>query len=214
MKFITAYAHLKENICAVNGEMICRRDKDSGDSWFKQIYKQQEFVYPKFHKMDVLSQAGFLTSKLIKRANPQFAEKYKDDEIAMLFANQSGSAETDQKFVHAYRNGAPSPSLFVYTLPNIVMGEIAILNKWYGESLFAVLPEFDPEFYINHCHILLSAGSEAVLCSWLEIAGNQIDVFTFLIEKEGENRSEFTADNLSKIAFAGNLHKTEINANY
>ncbi|GGB85495.1 hypothetical protein [Dyadobacter sediminis] len=214
MNFITAYGHLQENSCAVNGETICRRDKNSGDPWFRQIYKEQEFVYPKFHKMDVLSQAGFLTSELIKRANPQFAGKYKDDEIAMLFANRSGSAETDQKFVHAYQNGTPSPSLFVYTLPNIVMGEIAILNKWYGESLFAVLPAFDAEFYINHCNLLLSAGSEAVLCSWHEIAGNQIDVFTFLIEKEGESRFELTTNTLSKIAFEGNFHKTEINANY
>jgi len=204
MKFITAYCHLRENICSVNGEIVSMRDNDSADSWFKQIYKEQEFAYPKFYKMDVLSQAGFLTSELIKRANPGLITDYNDDEVAMLFANRSSSAETDLKFIHSYQhNGAPSPSLFVYTLPNIVMGEIAILNKWYGENLFAVLPGFNPDFYMNHCSILLSADSEAVLCSWLEVTGYQIDAFTFLIEKKGEKSIEFTKDTLSELAELG-----------
>lgn len=204
MIFITAYCHLRENFCSLNGELISRRDSNSGDSWFKQIYKEQEFVYPKFHKMDVLSQAGFLTSELIKRANKNKITNYKDDEIAMLFANRSSSAETDVKFVHSYeQNGAPSPSLFVYTLPNIVMGEIAILNKWHGEQLFAVLPGFDPDFYINQCTIRLSADSEAVLCSWLEVTGSQTDAFTFLVEKEGDKKLELTAEKLSELAAFG-----------
>jgi len=213
MNFITAYCHLQENDCSVNGEIVSRRDEHSGDSWFKQIYKEQEFIYPKFHKMDVLSQAGFLTSELIKKVNTQFATKYKEDEIAMLFANRSSSAETDRKFVHSYQNGAPSPSLFVYTLPNIVMGEIAILNKWYGESLFAVLPEFDAAFYLNYGNIFLSSGSEAVLCCWLEIAENQIDAFMFLMEKEGETQFALTEDLLSALAVSGNLQKIKNNAN-
>ena len=33
----------------------------------------------------------------------------------------------------------PSPALFVYTLPNIVTGEIAIRNKYYGETSFVGL---------------------------------------------------------------------------
>src|SRR3712207_7060242 len=34
----------------------------------------------------------------------------------------------------------PSPSVFVYTLPNIVTGEIAIRNHYHGETHFFVIP--------------------------------------------------------------------------
>ena len=37
----------------------------------------------------------------------------------------------------------PSPALFVYTLPNIVSGEICIRNNWGGESSAFVLEGYD-----------------------------------------------------------------------
>ena len=39
----------------------------------------------------------------------------------------------------------PSPALFVYTLPNIVTGEIAIRNKYAGETGAYVLEKRDGE---------------------------------------------------------------------
>ncbi|NIJ55129.1 hypothetical protein [Dyadobacter arcticus] len=201
MSFITAYCHLTKDTCYVDGEIISKRDIDSEDAWFKQIYKEQEFVYPKFYKMDMLSQAGFLASELIKRAKPGIVTNYGDDEIALIFANKSASAATDQRFINSYeKNGSPSPSLFVYTLPNIVLGEIAILNKWYGENMFAVLPNFVPDFFLNYTQILLSGSSKAALCGWLEILGNEIDAFLFLVEKEASNALQFNHENLMKVA--------------
>lgn len=200
MKVITAYCNLRADECLVNGKVVMRRDAGSEDSWFKQIYKQQELVYPKFYKMDVLSQAGYLASELIKRANPGIMEAYADDEIALVFANASSSAETDRRFVQSYAGGgSPSPSLFVYTLPNIVLGEIAILNKWYGENMFAVLPKFAPGFYLDYSEILLASGSRAVLCGWLEATAGRTDVFLFMVEEQ-ENGTEFNAENLLHLS--------------
>lgn len=201
MTRIKAYCHLREDFCSVNGQVISKRDTDSEDSWFKQIYKAQGFVYPKFYKMDALSQAGFLASELIKRTYPEMATAYKDDEVAMVFANQSSSADTDLRFQRSYeQNGAPSPSLFVYTLPNIVLGEIAILNKWYGENMFAVLPKFAPDFFVSYSRILMSAGSKAVLGGWIGIMEKQINVFLFFVENDGEDGLEFNPENLSELA--------------
>jgi len=200
MKVIMAYCNLRADECLVNGKVVMRRDAGSEDSWFKQIYKQQELVYPKFYKMDVLSQAGYLASELIKRANPGIMEAYADDEIALVFANASSSAETDRRFVQSYAGGgSPSPSLFVYTLPNIVLGEIAILNKWYGENMFAVLPKFAPGFYLDYSEILLASGSRAVLCGWLEATAGRTDVFLFMVEEQ-ENGTEFNAENLLHLS--------------
>ncbi|MEO6284055.1 MAG: hypothetical protein ABIN80_04825 [Dyadobacter sp.] len=201
MTRIKAYCHLREDFCSVNGQVIAKRDKDSEDGWFKQIYKAQEFAYPKFHKMDGLSQAGFLASELIKRIYPEMVTAYKDDEIAMVFANQSSSADTDLRFQRSYeQNGAPSPSLFVYTLPNIVLGEIAILNKWYGENMFAVLPKFAPDFFVDYSQILMSAGSKAVLGGWIGIMEKQVNVFLFFADDSGQDGLEFSPENLAGLA--------------
>lgn len=205
MKVITAYCNLRADEVLVNGEVIVRRDDGSADSWFKQIYKQQELAYPKFYKMDMLSQAGYLASELIKRANPAVTEAYADDEIALVFANASSSAETDRRFIQSYEGGgSPSPSLFVYTLPNIVLGEIAILNKWYGENMFAVLPKFAPGFYLDYSQILLNSGSRALLGGWLEMTADNTDVFLFMVE-ERESGIEFDSENLLHLSQTGSV---------
>ena len=201
MSVITTYCHLTADICAVNGDIVARRDPDSNDSWFKQIYKEQEILYPKFYKMDALSQAGFLASELIKRANPGLIADYGDDEIALVFANKTSSSETDQRFVHSYEhNGAPSPSLFVYTLPNIVLGEIAIANKWFGENIFAVLPKFVPEFFINYGRIMMPARAKAMLCGWLEFFGGEVHVFLFFVENRDKKGLNFDSEELLKMS--------------
>jgi hypothetical protein len=201
MNVITAFCRLTENACFVNEALVCTRDQASTESWFKQIYKQQELVYPKFHKMDALSQAGFLASELVKRVSPALLTQYQDDEIALLFGNSSSSAETDLRFQASYQeHGAPSPALFVYTLPNIVLGEIAIFNKWYGENLFVVLPKFAPEFFVANIRILLSTGSRAALCGWLEVTGDKVDVFVFLVEETDGQGLALDAGNLARCA--------------
>lgn len=201
MSFITAYCHLNNENCSVNGKVIVERDQGSEESWFKQLYKSQEFVYPKFYKMDSLSQSGYLMSEIIKRARPSLLTSYLDDEIAMLFANRFSSADSDIRFRSSYEDqGMASPALFVYTLPNIVLGEIAILNKWYGENMFAVLPKFAPDFFVDYTQILLSTGSRAVLCGWLGIEGEQVKAFVFLIEEEGHPETELNREYLMEIA--------------
>ena len=199
MSFITSYCHLTNESCLVNGQQIAGRDNESTDSWLKQLYKNQEIVYPKFYKMDTLSQTGFILTELLKRTNPRLIDAYQDDETALLFANRFSSVDSDVRFQRSYQETSPSPALFVYTLPNIVLGELAIYNKWYGENMFAVLPKFAADFYVSYAEILLSTGSEAVLCGWLDIADEQIHAFLFFVEKEGEGLA-FNSENLQKLA--------------
>ena len=88
-------------------------------------------------------------------------KSFKDDEIALLFGNNHSSAETDIQFSNSYKDGnSASPALFVYTLPNILIGEIAIRNKWYGENLFTVYPKFNAELFEKNITLL----AETHLC--------------------------------------------------
>lgn len=201
MSFITSCCHIDENSCSVNGEVVLQKNAESTDSWFKQLYKDLAIEYPKFYKMDILSQAGFIGSELIKKANPDFVSTYKDDEIALLFANSESSADTDIRFKDSYlENKAPSPSLFVYTLPNIVLGEIAIRNKWFGENMFAILPKFTPDFFVQYGTVLLTTGSKAILAGWLGILESKIEVFLFLVETENNKGESFDVENIIKYA--------------
>ena len=109
------------------------------------IYKQKIGEYPKYYKMDGLCRLGFVASELLLQAegNVRFKDCY--DRAVVLF-NRSSSISSDKKFLESIQdkeNYFPSPSVFVYTLPNIVTGEIAIRNHYHGETSFYILPSRD-----------------------------------------------------------------------
>ena len=59
------------------------------------------------------------------------------EDRAVVFFNRSASLQADtayQATIQDPDNFYPSPAAFVYTLPNIVTGEIAIRNKYFGET--------------------------------------------------------------------------------
>jgi hypothetical protein len=199
MSFITTYCHITNTSCHVNGLLLANYDASSADGWLKQLYKISNLTYPKFYKMDMLAQAGYIASEFLKAGHSERLSRYADDGIAMVFANRYSSAESDARFQKSYEvQHTPSPAMFVYTLPNIVLGEIAIANKWYGENMFAVLPKFDPDFYVRYAEMLMSSGSDAVLAGWLDVTEEKIDVFVFLLENK-MSEIKFNSVNLSEL---------------
>lgn len=101
------------------------------------LYKKHIDNYPKFYKMDKLCRLGFVASELLVKMEPS------QDRAIVLF-NHSSSIYSDFRYLESIadkENYYPSPSIFVYTLPNIVTGEIAIRNGWHAETSFYVLSE-------------------------------------------------------------------------
>lgn len=147
--------------------------------FLKSIYQQMNLEYPKFYKMDRLSKMAFLAVEALLKE-----ETISDSEnLALVFANSSASEETDQKFIASYTQATnPSPALFVYTLPNIVTGELAIRHKWYGENTFFITPAFDASFLATQIDIALLHGNTSVLVAWAEANSNgKEECFVFLI---------------------------------
>ena len=106
------------------------------------IYKTMIGGYAKFYKMDRLSRLGFIASELLLQAEgePRYGEC--EDRAVILF-NHSSSVDSDRKYMESIDTEGeyfPSPSVFVYTLPNIVTGEIAMRNGYHGETSFYLLP--------------------------------------------------------------------------
>ena len=184
MSYITSYCHISLNSYAINGEVKQTFNAETIDSFTKELYKHLAIEYPKFYKMDRLTKTAFLGAELLKK-NFLTLTKFKDDDIALLFANNNSSALTDVKFTSSYQDGGnPSPSLFVYTLPNILIGEIAIRNKWYGENMFTVSENFDAEYFTNYSKFLLNKNAEAVLIGWLNVNDTNVEAFLAFITKK------------------------------
>lgn len=128
-----------------------------------------EFVgdYPKFFKMDSLCKLGFIGSELLlKGINAEEKEN-----AAIILFNRNGSLITDRNYQKTITddNYFPSPALFVYTLANIVTGEIAIRNKIYGESSFYVLNNQDMDLMndiINNTY--LTSSPTFILTGWVD----------------------------------------------
>ncbi len=118
---------------------------NSGKSLLTEIYKSYVNDYPKFHKMDILSKLAFLAAELVCKKQ---TNKYNEHEQAVILFNSSSSVVADRKHIETFncKDGFyPSPSVFLYTLPNIVTGEIAIRHNIKGETTLYILKEYNEQ---------------------------------------------------------------------
>ncbi|HNB81031.1 MAG TPA: hypothetical protein PLP34_03865 [Chitinophagaceae bacterium] len=103
--------------------------------FLQDAYHALDIKYPKFFKMDRMGKLGILAAYLlVKQYNTPRPDPFRS---GMLFYNASASALADKAYLQSMQS-IPSPALFVYTLPNIVMGELAIYLGWKGENTFFV----------------------------------------------------------------------------
>lgn len=137
-------------------------------SLLTSLYRQMIGNYPKFYKMDGLSRLGFVASEILLNAEKGETDK----ERAIIFFNHSSSIASDRNYkesINDKNNYFPSPSIFVYTLPNIVTGEIAIRNHFHGETSFFILPDKDErmmeEILQASCR---DAQSKSFLTGWID----------------------------------------------
>src|ERR1700754_69667 len=84
------------------------------------IYRSLELDYPKFYKMDQLSKLGWLASEILLKQNTILGAMQPED-IGIVLSNANSSLDTDVKSLDTVADIA-SPAVFVYTLPNIMIG--------------------------------------------------------------------------------------------
>ena len=204
MKKITSYCRITDTAVILNGNA---RDipfsGEPGPVRLTEIYRSLETAYPKFHKMDNLSKAGFLASEMVLR-EAGYDMETPDGTVSLVFANSSSSLDDDIKFQHTIEKDHyfPSPAVFVYTLPNIVTGEIAIRNRILGETSFFILREFDAEkMQIFAEWAFASPGIGHVLCGWAEYLDGHCDVLVMMVERESPDGLDFTTLNIHKLYF-------------
>ena len=156
------------------------------------LYRAEVGDYPKFFKMDTACKLGFLLAERLAE-EPRFTPR---EDRAVLMFSTCGSLCNDRHYEDSVRE-FPSPSLFVYTLPNIITGEIAIRNKFEGETSAYVLEWFDPETFVALVEqAFQDAVTESAVCGWVDArADDDFTAFAFLVERDGPGK-EFNVENL------------------
>ncbi|MEB2777809.1 hypothetical protein SYJ56_21015 [Algoriphagus sp. D3-2-R+10] len=166
---------------AVNGTTVFSLENGDLSEFLKAAFKKLDSPYPKFYKMDKLCQLAFLGAEYLSK---EVKLSFRDDEVAMIFFNGQSSLDTDSKHQQLIHEGTKvSPAIFVYTLPNIMMGEIAIRNKWYGENLLILKPSFDFEEWAMEADLLISCEKAAYcLGGWVDVFQENYQLQLYLVE--------------------------------
>lgn len=190
---IITYCRIRNNSVWINGKELLSSDPtEELPAFLSRLYKHLDLSYPKFFKMDKLCKLGLLATELVTREIPDFNTLPKN-EIALIFSNHASSLDSDRTHAKAIadkENYFPSPSVFVYTLPNIVIGEIAIKHKITGENAFFVSDAFDSVLMANYTEILLSTKQTSLaICGWVNVDGNNAEAFVYCL-KNGNFKQE------------------------
>lgn len=195
----------------INGqETLANENGLDFKKFLKYIYKHFEVDYPKYFKMDGLSKLGFLSIEVLLQ-NESIIHKYPTEKTGLILTNASSSLEVDEKHFKTImdrKNYFPSPSNFVYTLPNIMAGEAAIRHGMKGENTVLISESFDPELITNTCREAFSSGLiNCCICGWVEQYANNYESLLFIVEEEDDNIESkhsgedviFESSNLLKI---------------
>jgi hypothetical protein len=162
-------------------------------------YQHFTFQYPKFYKMDSLSKLGWLAAEVLLKDSFE-ATTYKPEDTGIVLSNANSSLDTDIKYYETAKDIA-SPALFVYTLPNIVIGEISIRHRFKGENAFFISDEFDAGFIEQYVSNLINNNIlQSCICGWVDVMGEEFKTVLYLVEKN-KNRDSviFAKENLTKI---------------
>ena len=182
-----------------DGEIVMQMSEEKGTALLGAAYRHLKVSYPKFFKMDALSKAGLIASELLL-ADERERFVPREDRAVVLFSRHGCEAD-DIHYRETITDGNyfPSPALFVYTLPNVVTGEIAIRNLYRGETSAYVLEKFDAGQIVSIVsESFEDPETDSVLCGWVDCADdNNVEALVFLVENgDGE---EFTADVINRI---------------
>ncbi|MBC6999305.1 3-oxoacyl-ACP synthase [Cytophaga sp. FL35] len=199
--FIQGYCRIKDNTVLKNEELLFSEDTSTLNEFLKLAYQHFKTDYSKFFKMDRLSKLGFLCADVLLNSlkeNNLFQEN-----TAIVLANKSASLDTDRKYQKSIEdadNYFPSPAVFVYTLPNICMGEISIRHKLYSENSFFIFDAFNADYLWEYTNSLLqNKKADSVLCGWVDVDEDSYEAFLYVVSANGN--LNHTKEEITRLYF-------------
>jgi hypothetical protein len=202
---ILSWCTIANNTVRSNGSSLYTQEDSHLSHLLLSIYQHLGLDYPKFYKMDQLSKLGWLASEILLQHETRIGS-YASEEIGLVLTNANASLDTDYKYWETVKAVA-SPAVFVYTLPNIMMGEISIRNGFKGENGFFIFDRFNAAFLEQYVGYLFDAQLLTVcICGWVDLLDDEYQAVLFLVANGPDDVAAnatgallFTEENLDKI---------------
>ena len=196
--YITSNVTIVKNVVYHNERPIFENRDVDLSAFLLSVYQHLEVSYPKFYKMDNLSKLGWLATEVLLEDSD--IKQYQPEEVGLVLSNANASLDSDKRYMQSVAD-IPSPALFVYTLPNIMIGEICIRNHFKGEDAFFIFEKFDAVFIEQYVNDLLSNNVlQTCICGWVDVLNEEYKAVLFLVEKTKKaNAVPFLAKNLNVI---------------
>jgi hypothetical protein len=194
--FINRYIYWRQGTVMLNGSSFLALKETTAEEQSLEAYRQSGVQYPKFFKMDLLSRTAFLCAEWLG----PYPEEYKLH-TATLISTLSGCISVDHKFDQS-RKSLASPALFVYTLPNIMLGEICIRHGFKGEQQCSIEAALNPALLqFQVADLFAHRGTQACLCGHAEATDQGIEVQLAWVTPGAESLGAipFSAQNLKQI---------------
>jgi len=203
--FLTGYSKINKNGAYAADKLVVTNFTANAPEFLKNIYEQSAMDYPKFYKMDSQSKLGLLAAELLIKDNV-LLEKYPGEAIGIILSNTAGSEDSDRNFfatISGSGNYFPSPALFVYTLPNIVAGELCIKYKIKGENNFFITECFDADLLcLNITNLMNYTNTKACISGWINYKEEIPDAFLFTVELvAGKDKQLLKSELLNQLYF-------------
>lgn len=140
--------------------------------FIRSAYKFLALDDRKFYKMDDLCKLGYMATAFLL-AEQEEKTGCNPLEIGVVLANRSSSLDTDLRHQHLIDTSGDrgaSPAIFVYTLPNVVMGELCIRYRIQGENTFFIADAYPDTFIHEYVRIVMEKQKlKACLAGWCEL---------------------------------------------
>lgn len=163
----------------LEGQVILETDPATPFPEFIRLaYKSLNLDDRKFYKMDDLCKLGYVAAASLFAKNGG-TTGYLPGEVGLILANASSSLDTDlkhQRLIDTLGDQEASPAVFVYTLPNVVMGELCIRYKIQGENTFFISDRYQESFIREYAlSVMRKQKLRACLIGWCELLGNRYE---------------------------------------
>ncbi len=184
---IKRYCHIKEGLVSLNGKAVYDNNSTDFASFIKSVYHHLETDYSKFFKMDNLSKLAFMAAEILlqEKCSPE-----QERNMAIVLSNRASSLDTDRRYQESIAdkgNFYPSPAVFVYTLPNICIGEISIRHKLHSENSFFIFDAFNAGYLKEYSDSLLNTKKvDEVLCGWVDFDEGRYEAFLYIVSDHGK----------------------------
>lgn len=176
----------KQGIQLEGTKLVPYQKNDTFATFIRNAYSFLKLDYRKFYKMDDLSKLGFIATEFLLKSSDEFAIT-NPEKKGIIVANRSASLNTDINYRRNIDNVGDyeaSPAIFVYTLPNVMLGEVCIRRKIKGENTFFIQEEFDFEFLMNYTKIAMQEQDmKYCIIGWCDLLGEEFEANLWLVKQ-------------------------------